>query len=542
LRTALRNVTLKDANTNRSDHRAYIVGGGIAGLAAAVYLIRDAGFTGRNITVFNQDAVNGGALDGSGSSESGYLIRGGRMHEEHFVCLWDLLAHIPTLDQPGLSVTGEVFAFNRQVVSCSHSRLLRGGKKMDVSSYGLSKPDTLDLLRLTMTPEALLDARRIDEWFAPEFFGTVFWQLWSTTFAFQRWSSVAEMRRYAIRFMHLLPGFNQLKGILRTVYNQYDSVILPIEHWLRQHGVQFALNTPVTDIDFSRADGVRRATAITYLDNGTARRIALGASDYLFVTLGSMVESAGIGTTTTPAPLLPMGSTGAWALWEKIAARDEAFGRPAVFSGHVDQSKWMSFTVTLRRPTFFDHMERFTGNKAGTGGLVTITDSNWLMSVVLAHHPHFRDQPRDVFVFWGDGLLPDRPGNFVNKPMAECSGAEILHELFSHLGIVELMRPEMDEIICKPCMMPYIDSQFLPRSTGDRPPVIPDGAENFAFLGQFVEVPHDCVFTVEYSVRTAQTAVFGLFDTGREAIPVHRGDHDVHVLIGALQALVRTSQ
>lgn len=530
---------MRQVSHDRSNHKAYIVGGGIAGLASAVYLIREAGFSGRNIALFDQESVNGGALDGSGSAEKGYLIRGGRMHEEHYACTWDLLSEIPTLHDPRLSVTQEVFEFNRQVVTCSHGRLLRAGKKLDVSSFGLSRRDILDLLRLNVTPERLLGARRIDDWFSPGFFDTVFWHLWATTFAFQRWSSVAEMRRYAIRFIHLLPGFHQLKGIMRTVYNQYDSMILPIENWLRQRGVNFAMNAPVTDIDFDMAGREKRATGIHYLTPGSPRQIALGADDYLFVTLGSMVESAAAGTMSTPAPLEPKGAIGAWALWERIASKDAAFGRPAVFAGNVDRSKWMSFTVTLKDPSFFDHMERFTGNKAGTGGLVTMTDSNWYLSVVLAHQPHFRDQPPDTTVFWGDGLLPDNPGNFVRKPMSQCGGAEILHELFSHLGIVELMHPVMDKVSCIPCMMPYINSQFMPRMSGDRPLVIPEGAKNFAFLGQFVEVPHDCVFTVEYSVRTAQIAVFGLLGVERAASPIYRGDHDIHVLFDALRALIR---
>lgn len=258
-----------------SARRAYIVGGGIAGLAAAVYLIRSAGFTGTRITIFDQAPVAGGALDGAGTPETGYLIRGGRMHEEHFACTWDLLSGIPTLDDPAVSVTEEVFAFNQRVVSDSHARLLRAGRKVDVASYGLSKRDILDLLRLNVTPEALLDGKQIDEWFAAEFFDTVFWHLWATTFAFQRWSSLAEMRRYAIRFMHLLPGFHRLKGIMRTVYNQYDSVVLPIETWLRQQGVDFRLNTPVTDIDIEVCGEEKRATALHCLAEGQAQCCAL---------------------------------------------------------------------------------------------------------------------------------------------------------------------------------------------------------------------------------------------------------------------------
>ena len=521
------------------DSRFSIVGGGIAGLASAVYLIREGGCSGSNITIFDGAAVSGGALDGSGSAEEGYLIRGGRMHEEHFVCTWDLLSDIPSLDDPTVSVKEETFAFNREVVSGSHARLLRGGEKMDVSSYGLSKHDTFDLLRLTMSSEESLGAKRIEEWFAPEFFETVYWLLWSTTFAFQRWSSLAEMRRYAVRFIHLLPGFNQLKGILRTYYNQYDTVVLPIETWLRQHGVNFMLNTPVIDIDFEMVGTDKRATAIHYLSPAGDQKLALAEDDGLLVTLGSMVESAATGSMTSPAPFLPKSETGAWALWERIAAKDAAFGRPQTFCEHPDKSKWMSFTVTLKDPTFFEYMESFTGNPAGTGGLVTITDSNWFMSVVLAHQPHFRNQPDDVFVFWGDGLLPDAPGNYVRKPMSACCGREILVELFSHLGIMAMMQPGMEKISCVPCMMPYIDSQFMPRTAGDRPQVIPPDAANFAFLGQFVEVPNDCVFTVEYSVRCAQTAVFGLLGLDREVSPVYRGDHDIKVLLAALNALRR---
>ena len=460
--------------------KAYIVGAGIAGLATAVYLIRHAGFAGRNITLFDHAAVSGGALDGAGSPEHGYLIRGGRMHEAHFGCTWDLLAGIPSLDDPAVSVTDEVFAFNQRVVSESHARLVRAGAKVDVSSFGLSRGDIFDLLRLNLTPEALLEHKRIDEWFGEAFFDTVFWQLWATTFAFQRWSSVAEMRRYALRFMHLLPGFHQLKGILRTVYNQYDAVVCPLEAWLRQQGVVLRTQTPVVDIDFDLAAARPRATGFDYLDQGRTARIELGPADYLFVTLGSMVESSAVGSMDAPPAMLRgQEPQGAWALWQKIAPRHAAFGHPAAFCGDVARSTWMSFTVTCRSPVFFEYMENFTGNRAGTGGLVTLADSNWLMSVVLAHQPHFRNQPPGVFVFWGDGLLPDAPGNFVAKPMTQCSGREILAELFGHLRIDARMQAELAQFSCVPCLMPYIDSQFMPRGAGDRPAVVPAGAQNF---------------------------------------------------------------
>ena len=95
-------------------------------------------------------------------------------------------------------------------------------------------------------------------------------------------------------------------------------------------------------------------------------------------------------------------------LWEKIAKKDKAFGNPGVFSDNIDLQKWYSYTATLKDSTFHDYMEDFSGNLNGTGGLVTMTDSNWLMSIVIARQPHFPNQPRDVKVFWGYGLYPDR--------------------------------------------------------------------------------------------------------------------------------------
>ncbi len=523
----------------RNESNAYLVGGGIAALASAVYLIRDGGLAGERIRILEQGSVLGGALDGSGSPEDGYLIRGGRMMEAHFVCTWDLLSGIPTLDDPNRSVKTECDEFNRRFVTQSHCRLLRGGEKVDVSSYGLSNRDSLDMLQLMFRSEESLGDSRIADCFSPGFFNTNFWYLWQTTFAFQTWSSAAEMRRYFIRFIHLLPGFNQLIGILRTVHNQYDSVVLPIEKWLKDRGVKFLLRTSVRDIEFDVQTERKRATALHCVHGGVEERVQIGPGDYVFITNGSMVEGSSIGSMTTAPALGAKTDAGAWALWERIAQKSPEFGSPSTFCAHIDLSKWESFTVTLKDSRFFDFMERFTGNVAGTGGLVTFTDSNWLMSLVLARQPHFRGQPENIHVFWGYGLFPDQRGNRVTKKMSECTGEEIIEELCHHLRVTDKQSEYFAGAICIPCIMPFIDSQFLPRKPGDRPRVVPRGAVNFAFIGQFAEVPDDCVFTVEYSVRTAQTAVYSLLGLGKEVSPIYRGHHDIHVLIDALSAVRR---
>ena len=123
-------------NTNPKASKVYLIGSGIASLASAVYLIRDAGVPGGNIHILEQDDVLGGALDGAGDAETGFIIRGGRMHEEHFVCYWDLLSNIPSYDDPGVSVKDESFEFNTRYVAHAQARLLKNGKVMDVSSFG----------------------------------------------------------------------------------------------------------------------------------------------------------------------------------------------------------------------------------------------------------------------------------------------------------------------------------------------------------------------------------------------------------------------
>jgi oleate hydratase len=201
----------------------------------------------------------------------------------------------------------------------------------------------------------------------------------------------------------------------------------------------------------------------------------------------------------------------------KTGRGSSQFGNPAVFNSCIAQSCWESFTVTLNKPAFFDSMFRFSGNEAGTGGLVTFKDSNWLMSILLAHQPHFPNQPVDAQVFWGYSLFPDRVGNFVPKPMADCNGAEILQELCGHLRFDQII---FESANCIPCRMPYITSMFMPRLPGDRPLPVPRGSGNLAFVSQFVEIPEDVVFTVEYSVRAAQTAVYALLGMERSVPPV----------------------
>ena len=518
---------------DRSLMKAYLVGGGIGSLAAAAFMIRDGGMPGGNISILEATPVMGGSLDGAGDPAAGYSLRGGRMlTTDNYECTWDLYKSIPSLDHAAKTVFDETVGFNEKYKAHSLARLVDSRRaKVPVTSMGFSMQDRVELLKLSKAGEDELGASRITDWLSPGFFETEFWYMWVTTFAFQPWHSAVELKRYLHRFMLEFSRIETLAGVKRTVYNQYDSLVLPLRAWLEAAGVHLVANCKVTDIDHRTENGKFTVTAIRCLREDRSETIAVNDHDLVFLQNGSMTDASSLGSmTSAPAKRTKADSSG-WALWEKLAEGRPQFGDPSAFNSCIAQSCWESFTVTLKTPAFFDQMNQFTGNEPGTGGLVTFKDSNWLMSVVLAHQPHFRTQPADVQVFWGYSLFPDRIGNFVAKPMDECSGAEILQELCGHL------RFDLDTVKsanCIPCRMPYITSMFMPRTNSDRPLPVPPGSQNLAFVSQFVEIPDDVVFTVEYSVRAAQIAVYELLGVDREIPPITPHDKSLRVQFEAL--------
>ena len=513
--------------------RAYLVGGGIGSLAAAAFMIRDGGFAGENISILEAEPVMGGSLDGGGDPERGYSLRGGRMlTTDNYECTWDLFKSIPSLHNAGQTVFDETAAFNQRHRAHSMARLVdRRRAIVPVTSMGFSMQDRIELLKLSKADEDALGASRITDWLSPSFFETEFWYMWVTTFAFQPWHSAVEFKRYLHRFMLEFSRIETLAGVKRTIYNQYDSLVLPLQTWLKAQGVQLITDCRVTDLDHKTEGDDFTVTGLRLLRQGKSEVLSVNEDDLVFLQNGSMTDASSLGSMNeAPAKLTKLDS-GGWSLWEKLAEGRPQFGNPAAFNSSIAQSCWESFTVTLKDPQFFDLMTQFSGNEPGTGGLVTFKDSNWLMSIVLAHQPHFRTQPDNVQVFWGYALYPDRVGNFVPKPMTECSGAEILQELCGHL------RFDLETVAsanCIPCRMPYITSMFMPRALSDRPLPVPPGSKNFAFISQFVEIPDDVVFTVEYSVRAAQMAVYQLLGIQREVPLITPNDKSLRTHFEAL--------
>jgi oleate hydratase len=516
--------------------RHLMVGGGIAALAAAVLLVRDGGVPGDRIVIFEYADKAGGSLDGAGNDPAGFLTRGGRMFEPNFVCTLDLLGTVPDPDNPAQTVRDDILAFNQMVPGWADCRLVRNGRKAeDRLRLGLGAGGIVELNGLLLASEPTLEGRTIESWFSPAFFDSNFWIMWSTMFSFQRWHSLAEMRRYMWRFLHLFPGLTRIAGILRTRYNQYESVIAPMSDWLQARGVEFRTGCHVSDVTIVGDVAGRRVTELQFAAGGG---MAVAPEDRVYLTLGSMTDATVTGDTDT-APPAEDGPSPGFDLWRKLAGRHPGLGRPDAFAGHPQQTGWTSFTVRLGSPAFVTFMEDFSSNRTGTGGLVTFVDSAWLMSIVMFHQPHFRDQVAGRPVFWGYGLCGDRPGNVIGRPMAEASGREVLEELAHHLHLDARRREHFfDNAVVIPCRMPLITSQFMPRRAGDRPPVLPSGAQNFAVIGQYCEIPGDCVFTVEYSVRSAWTAVHGLTEQVAPPPPVVRSDRDPGALFRAARVLL----
>jgi oleate hydratase len=513
--------------------QTYLLGGGIGSLAAAAFMIRDGGIPGGNISILEAARVLGGSLDGAGDPAVGYSLRGGRMlTTDNYECTWNLFKSIPSLNNEGKTVFDETVEFNEKHKANSMARLVdRRRAKVPVTSMGFSMQDRLELLKLTNADEDALGASCITDWLSPGFYETAFWYMWATTFAFQPWHSAVEFKRYLRRFMLEFSRIETLSGVKRTIYNQYDSLVLPLLTWLEAQGVRLVTDCKVTDLDHKTEDGNFSVTGIHCLRHQKNEKFVVNDGDFVFIQNGSMTDASSLGSMTSAPRKLTKVDSGGWTLWEKLAEGRPQFGNPAAFNSCIAQSCWESFTVTLRDPAFFDKMHQFSGNVPGTGGLVTFKDSNWLMSIVLAHQPHFLNQPAEVQVFWGYALFPDRVGNFLPKAMAECNGAEILKELCGHLRF-DLETVETAN--CIPCRMPYITSMFMPRKHSDRPMPVPSGSKNLAFISQFVEIPDDVVFTVEYSVRAAQMAVYELLGIDCEIPPITPHDKSIRTQFEAL--------
>ena len=522
---------------------AYIIGTGLAGLTAAFYLVRDGQMKGEHIHILEKDELAGGACDGYKYEGLGYVMRGGREMDNHFECMWDLFRSIPSIETEGVSVLDEYYWLNKKDPNYSLMRATenRGQDAHTDGKFDISDKGAMEIMKLFFTPDEALYDRKITDFFDDEVLNSNFWLYWRTMFAFENWHSALEMKRYIQRYIHHIGGLPDFKALRFTKYNQYESMILPMIKYLESYNVQFHFKTQVVNVEFDIQPDKKVAKSIQVIRDGKEENIDLTENDLVFITNGGCVENSTFGSQNTPAPFnTEIKEGGGWDMWRKIAAQDSSFGNPDKFCYNPEESNWMSATVTTlddKIPPYIQKIcqrDPFSGRTV-TGGIVTVKDSNWLLSWTFNRQPQFRSQPKNQLVGWIYGLFSDKEGNFIKKPMRECTGKEICMEWLYHLGVPESEIETLAENSANtvPCMMPYITAFFMPRTKGDRPDVVPAGAVNFAFLGQFAETERDTIFTTEYSIRTGMEAVYTLLDIDRGVPEVWGSVYDVRDLLNA---------
>lgn len=525
------------------DHKAaYIIGTGLAALSAACYLVRDGQMKGSNVHIFEKDPLPGGACDGW-RFDVGYVMRGGREMDNHFEVMWDLFRSIPSIETDGVSVLDEYYWLNKKDPNFSLCRATEkcGQDAHTDRKFAVSDKAAMEIMRLFFTPDEELFDKKIEDFFDDEVFNSNFWLYWRTMFAFQNWQSALEMKRYIKRYIHHIGGLPDFTALRFTKYNQYESMILPMIKYLEDHGVQFHYNIKVMNVEFDLKTGCKQATRIELQRDGQQEFVDLTENDLVFITPGGCVENSTMGSQNTPAAYdTEIRPGGGWDMWRRIAAQDPAFGNPDKFCFDPEKTNWMSATVETLDQRIIPYIKNickrdpFSGGVV-TGGIVTVKDSGWLMSWTINRQPQFRDQPRGHCLVWVYSLFTDKPGNYIKKPMRECTGKEICMEWLYHLGVPESEIEDLAEHSANtvPVMMPYIDAFFMPRTDTDRPKIVPEGAVNFAFIGQFAETARDTIFTTEYSMRTGMEAVYTLLNIDRGVPEVWGSTYDIRDLLNA---------
>lgn len=526
---------------------AYIIGTGLAGLSAAFYLLRDGQMKGEHIHLLEKLDLAGGSCDGRKDITKGFYMRGGREMDNHFECMWDMFRSVPSIETPDVSVLDEYYWLNKHDPNYSLCRATvnRGEDAHTDKLFKLDKKSAMALSKLFITPEKNLENKKISDVLPDTFWSTNFWLYWQTMFAFQKWSSALEMKRYLCRYVHHIDGLPDFSALRFTKYNQYESMILPLTKYLESHGVKIEYGMNIKNVIFENTKDKKVATQIIYEKEGEEKTIDLIEDDLVFITNGCCTDTSCYGDQTHTPNLskIKNGYGESWNLWKNIASQalNGEFGNPDKFCNHVDETNWMSATIEVSDEEIINHIINICkrdprDGKVTTGGIVTVKDSmdNWYLSWTINRQPQFKSQNKDSILVWVYALNTTKNGNFIKKPIQDCTGKEVCEEWLYHIG-VEDKKIEMyaDKCNTTTCYMPYINAFFEPREEKDRPLVVPNGAVNFAFIGQFAETPRDTIFTTEYSIRTGMEAVYTLLKVDRAVPEVWGSKYDVRELLKA---------
>ncbi len=527
---------------------AYIIGTGLAGLTAAFYLVRDGQMPGNHIHLLEKLELAGGSCDGYKDVHKGFYMRGGREMDNHFEIMWDVFRDVPSIETPNVSVLDEYYWLNKHDPNYSLCRATvnKGEDAHTDKLFKLDKDSAMALSQLFITPEADLEDKKISDVLPESFWETNFWLYWQTMFAFQKWSSALEMKRYLCRYVHHIDGLPDFSALRFTKYNQYESMILPLIEYLKKHDVDVQFGMDVKNVVIGEVDGKKTAKQLIYIKDNEEHSIPLTADDLVFITNGCCTDTSSYGDQTHAPDLshIVNGQGESWDLWKNIAkqANHDEYGHPDVFCSNTEATNWMSATVETSNEDIIQHIMNICkrdprAGKVTTGGIVTVKDSvnNWFLSWTINRQPQFRSQNKDTVLVWLYALHTDTEGNYIKKAMRDCTGEEICQEWLYHIGMDESKIKDYSENACNTttCFMPYINAFFQPRKNVDRPKVVPEGAVNFAFIGQFAETPRDTIFTTEYSMRTGMESVYTLLNVDRGVPEVWGSQYDIRELLRA---------
>ncbi|PKN52462.1 MAG: hypothetical protein CVU55_04255 [Deltaproteobacteria bacterium HGW-Deltaproteobacteria-13] len=549
----------KPKSTVTQDSQVYIVGGGIAGLAAAVFAIRDGNIPGKNVHILEQMNFMGGAMDGIADPANGYKSRGARLiNQKRYTCYWDLLASIPSLkDQeeimkegqkienpikyvPKKSVKDEIFEFNKtHKLNASYSRIWGlNQKRLDSSQWTISWKDRWNLVKLIVwESEKDTSGKRISDYMSPDFFKSHFWYMFSAMFGFDPWHDLTEFKRYLHRFIDDLDDLAPLtREGWNSPYENYYSVILPIVKWLQYNGVDFQYGCKVYDVDFKPSQTEKTVEKLYYKQNGEDKTVTLKNGDFAIINIGSKVADSSLGTMDTTAELITDKRDGSWILWENMAKKQpDVMGHPEAFNSNINESKWVVWALTSKSKFLHDYIMNFSkATVMGQQHIISFPESNWHYGLHIPFQPFYKGQPDDTTVYLGYTLIGNTKGNYIKKEPHECTGKELLAEMLYHFGIVD----HLDEIAKESKMNfynePYVVSHWQPRKIGDRPNVVPKGSTNFALIGEYVEIPESSTFMVDYSTQSAMMGIYTLLNVDKKIPPVHVTHYNPYYLTKAL--------
>ncbi|OGE56949.1 hypothetical protein PENARI_c002G07840 [Penicillium arizonense] len=494
---------------------AWILGSGTASFAAALYLVQDVKIPAAKVHVLDSHVSIENVVHQKGNSATGYDQFAGCLPVPVGAPLKKLLASVPSIQNQGKTVLDDIqnAEINRTSVAQDHrTRFMKRNsslRNIPTKSLNLSSKQRLQLIWFILKQEKLLGRNQIQDCLPHSFFQSSFWVVWSAQFGFQPWHSAAEFRRSLRLYLGEFHSLSILSCMDITGYYQHEYILLPLYRFLHSLGVDFQFDTKVADIATVPHKDHQTISQLDLIQRGFATRKQLGQNDIVIMTIGSTVSGSATGTNDRQ-PVWQQMETGEeldenWSLWLELGTRHRKFGNPYNFCTRQSESMMESFTITTEDLAFFQQISALSHSMVGAGAFISVPECHWKLNICIPAQPVFSKQPYNVRVLWGFALFPWSKGNYVKKPMLECSGAEIMIELLRHLDIPpELL---LRRTVTIPRVMPRMSSILLIRSSRDRPEIIPQNTCNIGLIGQFVEIPRYSCADMSYGVRTAQIAV-----------------------------------